>query len=164
VSTVTDDEYLMDELRSLFGRLDPVVPGMVEQARSAYTWRTIDAELAELSFDSLVDRELAGAVRDDGAATLGPRMLGFGAVVGDDDVAIEVEISPGPGAPVLIGQLLPAIAGAVELQCANGGTSVVRADDLGRFRVEPVPAGPLRLRVRHAGRLVQTTWLAYVRG
>lgn len=164
VSTVTDDEDLMNELRSLFTRLDPVEPGMVAQARSAYTWRTVDAELAELSFDSLLDRELAGSVRDDGTATLGPRMLGFGAVVGDEDVAIEVEISPGPGDPVLIGQLLPAAAGTVELQRADGCTSVVRADDLGRFRVEPVPAGPLRLRMRHAGRIVQTTWVSYVRG
>ena len=164
MSTVTDDEDLIDELRSLFSRLDPVKPATIEQARAAYTWRTVDAELAELSFDSLVDRELVGAVRDDGTATLGPRMLGFGAVVEGDDVAIELEISPGPGAPVLIGQLLPAIAGAVELQRSDGRTSIVNADELGRFRVEPVPAGPLRLRMRHAGRLVQTTWLSYVRG
>lgn len=163
MSTVTDDEDLLDELRSLFSRVDPVEPRLYEQARSAYTWRTVDAELAELSFDSLMDRELASTVRDDGTATLGPRMLGFGAVLGDADVAIEVEISPGPRSPVLIGQLLPAVAGRVELQCADGRTSVVLADELGRFRVEPVPPGPLRLRVRHGDPVVQTTWVSYVR-
>ena len=164
VSTVTDDEDLMDELRSLFSRVDPVEPRLLQQARSAYTWRTVDAELAELSFDSLVDRELASAVRDDGTATLSPRILGFGAVVGGADVAIELEITPGPGEPVLVGQLLPSAAGMVELQRADGGTDVVHADDLGRFRVEPVPPGPLRLRVRHGDRVVQTTWISYVRG
>lgn len=164
MSTVTDDEDLMDELRALFSRIDPMEPRLLEQARSAYGWRTIDAELAELSFDSLVDQELSASVRDDGTTTLGPRILGFGAVVGGVDVAIEVEITPGPGEPVLIGQLLPPAPGLVELQSPDGDAGVVQADDLGRFRMAPVPPGPLRLRVRHGDRLVQTTWIPYVRG
>lgn len=160
---MTEDEDLMGELRELFARIDPVDPRLLEQARFAYTWRTVDAELAELSFDSLVDRDMLAGVRGDGTATLGPRMLGFGAVVGGEDVAIEVEIQPGPGKPVLVGQLLPPRAADVELQASEGGVVAVAADELGRFRVEPVPPGPLRLRVRLDDRVVQTTWVSYVR-
>ena len=158
------DDDLLHELRALFDRVDPVDPRLLEQARSAYTWRTVDAELAELSFDSLVDREVVAGVRYDDAATLGPRMLGFGAVVEGEDVAIEVEISPGPDRPALVGQLLPPRPAAVEVQAGSGEVTAVAADELGRFRVDPVPAGPLRLRVRHGDRIVQTTWVSYVRG
>lgn len=164
MSSVTEDEDLLGELRSLFSRLDPVPPSMLEQARAAYTWRTVDAELAELTFDSLLDRDLAGSVRDGGITTRGPRMLGFGAVVDGEDVAVEVEVDLTSGVPDLVGQLLPPAAGVVEVQGADGSVGVVHADDLGRFRVRSVPSGPLRLRVRHDGRVVQTTWLSYVRG
>jgi hypothetical protein len=37
----------------------------------------------------------------------------------------------------------------------------VPADELGCFVVAPVPAGPVRLRVEYAGRVVQTTWVSY---
>ena len=158
------DDDLLHELRALFDRVDPVDPRLLEQARSAYTWRTVDAELAELSFDSLVDREMLAGVRDDATATLGPRMLGFGAVAGGEDVAIEVEISPGHDRPVLVGQLLPPRRAAVELQAGSGEVTTVVSDELGRFRVEALPAGPLRLRVRHGDRIVETTWVSYVRG
>jgi hypothetical protein len=160
---MTGDDDLMEQLRTLFDRVDPVDPDLLERARFAYTWRTVDAELAELSFDSLVDREVVAGVRDGGTATLGPRLLGFGAVVGGEDVAIEVEITPGPGRPVLVGQLLPPGPGTVEVQSGTGRVTAVRADDLGRFQVEPVPGGPLRLRVCLGGRRVQTTWVSYVR-
>lgn len=160
---MSDDDHLMGELRALFARIDPVDPRQLEQARFAYTWRTVDAELAELSFDSLVDRDMLAGVRDDGTATLGPRMLGFGAVVDGEEFAIEVEIEPGRGRPVLVGQLLPPRAAGVELQASAGEVVAVAADELGRFRVEPVPPGPLRLRVQLDDRVVQTTWVSYVR-
>ena len=154
----------MGELRELFDRVDPVDPRLLEQARFAYTWRTVDAELAELSFDSLLDAEMAAGVRADVATTLGPRILGFGAVVGDEDVAIEVELSSAPGPPVLVGQLLPPRPAPVEVQAGSGDVLTVAADELGRFRVQPVPSGPLRLRVRLGERTIQTTWVSYVRG
>jgi hypothetical protein len=162
VSTVSNDEELQRELRSLFTRLDPVSPQLLEHSRLAYSWRTVDSELAELSFDSLVDQE-ALAMRAGGDATLEPRMLGFGAVVGGEDVAIEVEVTPGPGRPALFGQLLPPRSTTVELQAGTGEVDAVRSDELGRFLIEPLPGGPVRLRVRHGERVVQTTWVSYVR-
>jgi hypothetical protein len=90
-------------------------------------------------------------------------MLGFGAVVDGEDVAIELEIEPGRGRAVLVGQLLPPRAADVELQASAGEVVAVAADELGRFRVQPVPPGPLRLRVHLDDRVVQTTWVSYVR-
>ena len=89
-------------------------------------------------------------------------MLGFGAVVDGEDVAIEVEITPGPGRPSVVGQLLPPEATTVELQVGTGEVESVRTDELGRFLIEQLPAGPVRLCVRHGERLVQTTWVSYV--
>lgn len=164
MTAMTGGEDVLRELCSLFTRLDPPTPRLVEQARLAYTWRTVDAELAELSFDSLVDCDAMLAVRAGGDPAQEPRMLGFGAVVDGEDLAIEVEVTTGPGRPVLVGQLLPARATTVEVQDGNGLAGEVAADELGRFLVEPVPSGPVRLRVRHGGHTVQTTWVSYVGG
>ena len=90
-------------------------------------------------------------------------MLGFGAVVGGEDVAIELEVTSGPGRPALVGQLLPPKATTVELQVGTGEVDTVQADELGRFLIEPVPSGPVRLRMRHGESLVHTTWVSYVR-
>ena len=163
MTTISGDEQLMVELCSLFTRLDPVDPRLLDQARFGYCWRSVDSELAELSFDSLVDHDLALAVRAAGDPALEPRMLGFGAVVGGEDVAIEVEVTPGPGRPALVGQLLPPEAATVELQAGTGEVDTVQADELGRFLIEPVPSGPVRLRMRHGESLVHTTWVSYVR-
>jgi hypothetical protein len=163
VSTVSGEEDLMVELRSLFTRLDPVDPRLLEQARFAYCWRSVDAELAELSFDSLVDQDMAVAVRAGGDPAREPRMLGFGAVVDGEDVAIEVEVTGEEARTVLVGQLLPPEAATVELQTGTGDVDTVRTDELGRFMITPVPAGPVRLLVRLRERLVHTTWVSYAR-
>ena len=162
MSIVNGDEDLMLELRALLTRLDPVDPQLLDQARFAFCWRSVDSELAELSFDSLVDHDLALAVRAGGDPGNEPRMLGFGAVVGGEDVAIEVEVTPGHGGPALVGQLLPPEATTVQLQAGTGEIDTVQADELGRFLIEPVPGGPVRLRVRHGDRHVHTTWVSYV--
>lgn len=157
-------DALLVELGGLLSRIDPMPPQLLDQVRRAFCWRTVDAELAELSFDSLVDREDALAVRAVADAALEPRTLGFGAVVDGDDLSIEVEISSTPDGPSLIGQVWPAGAATVEVQTGVGGATAVPADELGRFLVEPVPLGPVRLSVRHGDRVVQTTWVSYVRG
>ena len=155
MTAVGGGDALLGELQSVLARVDPMPPQLLDQLRRSFCWRTIDAELAELSFDSLVDQEVALAVRSDPA--LEPRMLGFGAVVHGEDLSIEVEVSAG----MLVGQIFPAGARTVEVQLGDGGSREVPIDELGRFLVEPVPGGPVRLRVEHAGQVVQTTWVSY---
>lgn len=161
--TALTGDALLRELDDLLARLDPVPPGLVDQVRRSFCWRTIDAELAELSFDSLVDREVALAVRA-GDLDLEPRLLGFGAVVDGVDVSIELEVSTSGSVSCLVGQLWPAFASTVDVQAGAGRGATVPVDELGRFQVEPVPQGPVRLRVHHGRRVVQTTWVSYVRG
>jgi hypothetical protein len=165
VIAVRDDE-LLAELRALFTEIDPPDPALFDQAKMAFGWRTIDADLAELAYDSLADLEVMAAVRDGAMVGSGPRLLGFGTEPGgaDDDLVVEVEISVERGRPILVGQLMPPTAATVSVQCFNTdpqAAPVVPADDLGRFRVDPVPAGPVRLRIDLGDRVIETSWVSY---
>ena len=78
------DDRLVEALRRVLAEADEVPTDVVAAARAAWTWRTIDAELAALVHDSTLDvQELAG-VR--GAATV--RALSF--TVGEHYLELEV--------------------------------------------------------------------------
>ena len=94
-----EDEALLQELRAAARRFDPPPDSVLEAARASLTWRTIDAELAALEFDSAVDLA-ATAVR----GGEGPRLLTFAA----PGLNIEVEVSPIGPRRQLVGQLVPA--------------------------------------------------------
>jgi hypothetical protein len=157
MTAANGSEVLLGELRGLLSRLDPAPPELFDQVRQLFCWRTVEVELAELSFDSLVDRDGELAVR---SAAVAPRMLGFGAVVDGADVAIEVEVD----GSVLVGQLWPAEATSIQVQTSGGRSYRVPVDAFGRFQVDPVPTGPVRLCVAHRRREVQTTWVSYASG
>jgi hypothetical protein len=161
MTAVGGGDVLLGQLQGLLARVDPMPAQLLDQVRRSFCWRTIDAELAELSFDSLIDRESDLAVRSGADAALEPRMLGFGAVVHGEELSIEVEVSRSGDGCVLVGQVFPAGARAVEVQAGAGGSTEVSIDDLGRFVIEPLPCGPVRLRVDHDGCVVQTTWVSY---
>ncbi len=132
----------------------PSRPSSVAAARAALTWRTIDDELAELTFDSQVDG-LVG-VRSAATAT-DPRQLSFEA----GTAAVEIELADGR----LVGQLVPPGPARVELH-HGAGVEATRADDLGRFSFDvgvfalPAPGspGPWRLRVDGDAFRLVTTW------
>jgi hypothetical protein len=158
------NEELLARLRVLFAQLDPMDPVLLEHARLAFGWRTLEAEFAELSYDSVADREAMTTVRDSGPS--GRRLLGFDAqVAGDADSAltIEVEVSGDRGEVCLVGQLMPPAPATVSMLSSvrRRPAATVSADELGRFRIEPVPSGPVRLRVQVAGRTVDTSWVSY---
>lgn len=150
---MTSDDALLAALRDVAGRADAPPSRVVEAARAAFTWRTVDAELAELIYDSSADdKELAG-LRGPGTAT--GRLLSFAA----GDVTVEVEVSVAAGTARLVGQLVPGQPARVEARFP-GGSVAAQADDLGRFTVEAVPAGPLSLRclLDDGARTVGTDW------
>lgn len=144
-------EELMGRLRTLGRRMDPTPPAVTAAASAAFQWRTLDAELAELTYDSWMDdRELAG-VRSSG----GQRQLTFEA----PGVTVEVEVSGG-ASPRLVGQVVPAHPGTVELRHRTGITTLA-VDDLGRFAAPHLPAGPVSLRCTAvADSPVETEWVA----
>jgi hypothetical protein len=146
------DDELTDELRRLAARLDPVPPELLDAAAGAFTWRDIDAELAELVFDSLLDTDEASLVR--GAPER--RLVSFTG----GGLTIDVEVTSAGPERTVMGQIVPPQRGVVDIRRRQETVSI-EADELGRFRSGPLPPGPLSLRLRPAGGApVVTDWLA----
>jgi len=143
-------EPLLAELRDVAELADPVPAAVVTAAKAALTWRTVDAELAELTADS----SLAPAgVRAAQAA----RLLTFEG----PGVEIEVEIVETGPTRRLTGQVVPVTPAGVTIRWGAGVVDVT-ADDLGRFTATDVPAGSVRLEVRRADdrHPVVTSWVS----
>jgi hypothetical protein len=145
-----DDDALLAELARVLGRVSAPPPEVVEAAKGLFTWRTVDAELADLTHDSLV------APAEPGVRAAGqPRILTFEA----GGLTVEVEVDDVPGARRLIGQLTP--PGPAELELRTSGPAVTgEADELGRFVLD-LPAGKTRssLRIRRDGDVTETAWV-----
>jgi hypothetical protein len=148
------DDATLAALAAAVAAHDPVPEALVEAAKAAYTWRTIDAELAALSYDSLL--EGAGSVRSAGG---GPRALSFE----HGPLVLDLEIDEARDGAHLSGQIVPAQDVTLELHGASGVTAV-EVDPLGRFRVAPLPDTRFRLAVRlpqgSGPSLVVTEWIA----
>jgi hypothetical protein len=132
-----EDVALEQELRALAALREPVPDRLVQAALDAYAWRTVDADLAELVFDSLADQEEAALVR----GRQGERLLSFQG----SSLTIEVEVTAVGQARRLIGQLVPPQRADVEIRHQDGVLTIA-ADELGRFVADSLPAGPVSLR------------------
>ncbi|MDQ4132172.1 MAG: hypothetical protein M3179_02965 [Actinomycetota bacterium] len=144
------DEELLQALRNAAHHADPEPPEIATAAEAALTWRTIDAELAALAYDSVLDDRLVAGIRGGEA----PRLLTFEG----DDFTIELEITDERR---LVGQTVPASPGEVEVRWP-AGSSTVEVDEMGRFSAGPVPAGPVSLRWQGpgaGGHAVATDWV-----
>jgi len=128
-----------DDLLELVGRAlraaDPVPDRVIEGARAAWTWRTIDEELAELVFDSAA--ELTGVRSEDTA-----RQLTFRAPGMEIEVMIVDEASRR-----IVGQLVPPGSFTVQLLSSDDHVREEASDRLGRFSFDAVAPGPVRLAV-----------------
>ena len=146
------DEMLFAELQGAVERFDPLPPKLEAAARAAFSWRTIDAELAELTHDTLLDDDRLALVRSGDT----PRLLTFDG----DGLSAEVEATEVGRRRRLAGQLVPPQAAEVEV-AHPGGQTRVEVDETGCFLVNDVQPGPVRLRcrTRTAGeRIFQTPW------
>jgi hypothetical protein len=140
------------ELRALFGHMDPVPQLLDEAARTAFTWRTVDAELAELMRDSAEAEEEAGMLVRGGH---GPRQLSFES----PRLGIELEVvSTGPRERRLEGQLLPPASATVTVERPGEDGLSVQADELGRFSLDGLRAGVVRLHVALRGAQIAIPW------
>lgn len=133
-----DDDVLLDELATLLGPHNEPPPEVLHAARGAFTWRTVDAEIAALTFDSLLDDAPAGV-----RAAAQPRILTFEA----DGLTIEVELDATPSGRRLLGQLVPAQVAELELLSDGEVLAVSSADAMGRFSVA-LPRDPRRVTLR----------------
>ncbi|MFJ5779218.1 hypothetical protein [Streptomyces sp. NPDC093094] len=142
-----DTGLLEEELRRAAAVLDPVPAELRRIAVEAYLLHDLDAGIAELTFDSLVD---ALPVR--GAADP-PRMLTFRA----GGLTVDVEVT-GEG---LLGQVLPPQPAGIEVLGGPhpAAPAALAADDMGRFSSDVPPSGPFALRLRAGGQVVVTEWL-----
>lgn len=149
------DTELEEELRRVVAQVEPIPAGLVEAAVGAFTWRTIDADLAELVFDSLVDHDEAALVRGTGQG----RMLSFRA----SSLTIDVEVTGTGASRRLVGQLVPPQRASVDIRHGDNAVTV-EADELGRFSAGSLQAGPISLRCRphteSALPTVVTDWVA----
>jgi hypothetical protein len=134
-----DNEQLMAALRQSLAASQDVPPEAIAAARSAYAWRNVDAELAQLSYDSSRDRDLALS-RQSETATI--RALTFVSA----NLTIELEASEDS----LLGQVVPIQQGSVQVQASTGDVTTVTLDELGCFTVQPIPATAFRLHCRTA--------------
>jgi hypothetical protein len=134
-----DNEQLIAALRQSLAASRDVPPEAIAAARSAYAWRNVDAELAQLSYDSSRDRDLALS-RQSETATI--RALTFVS----ENLTIELEASEDS----LLGQVVPVQQGSVQVQASTGDVTTVTLDELGCFTVQPIPATAFRLHCRTA--------------
>lgn len=147
--TADRDDELVQRLR-LAARANDAPPAWVlEAARAALGWRTLDADLAALIADSADELAPAG-VRSVGTL----RLLSFET----DSYAVDVEVEDSGADRRLTGTIDPPGPGWLVAAHAQG-TITATVDRGGRFIVV-VPAGPVRLRFESdEGSAVVTDWV-----
>ncbi len=144
-----DDEELLAALREALRARESVPPEFVEAAKNAFAWHNIDAELAQLTYDSSRDSDYEPSVRAEAASI---RALTFTSA----HLTIELEVTRDS----LLGQIIPVQAGVIKIQPRDGAETEFPGDEIGCFSVRPIPTGPFRLRCRTAAGLdALTGWI-----
>lgn len=150
-------DALMARLGDALRATDPVPDAARLAARSAIAFRNLDAALAELTFDSSdeASRELAG-VRSTAVAT--SRLLTFEGSGTDESATVELQVVLAGDRRRVLGQVVPMGPAEVRLVTMDSST-VVQADELGRFSFDAVPGGHVSLVVTMPdGAVVRTSW------
>jgi hypothetical protein len=145
---------LLAELRGVTEAADPVPGSVVAMAKASFSWRTIDAELAELVADSAAFAD--AALTDTTRAPAAARLLTFEAA----GRTVEVEVAETGTTRHLVGQLIPMERASITVRWPDG-SCVIESDELGRFSVDDLPAGPISMTVRRAAAdiPVATSWV-----
>jgi hypothetical protein len=145
---IWDDDRLLAELgESLRGR-EAVPPEFIHAAEAAFAWHNIDAELAQLTYDSSLDPDNAMAMRAEAASV---RALTFTSA----HLTIELEVTQ----DALLGQITPTQTGTAEIQ-AHIGAETVPIDEIGCLVIRPIPPSPFRLYCHTADGIdVLTGWI-----
>jgi hypothetical protein len=144
-----DDEQLLAALGDAMRARQAVPSWFIATGKSAYAWHNIDAELAQLTYDSNTDTQRLAVVRSEHASI---RALTFTT----GGLSIELEVTE----DCLLGQVIPPRGGTLEVHDKAGAITTTPIDEIGCFVVDPIPASPFRLRFRTAdGTDVVTGWV-----
>lgn len=144
-----EDEDLLAALRAAAKARTEVPPEHVAAIKDVYAWHTVDAELAQLTFDSSRQPDAVAATRSEPASI---RALTFTSA----HLTMHVEVT----GDSLIGQVIPVQEGILEVQAGDGGTMTAPVDQIGCFCAGPIPPGPFRLRYRNQRAVdVVTGWI-----
>lgn len=123
-------------------------PVVLDSALAAWSWHTLDEELAALAYDSAGDAALAGVRGEAGRH----RQLTFES----EGTTLEVELADRE----LLGQFLPPRRVRVRLSTPDGTGEELDSDERGRFHVVAVPPGVFRLSYdAQQGRWRSTGWI-----
>ena len=143
-----EDRQWLVTLREAMTEIDFVPTSVLDAARAAFSWRTIDAELAHLTYDSETSAAMAGA-RSQQAAL---RAMTFAS----SSFTIEIQVEP----TMLLGQLIPAAeAGELTVTMQDGRSFGVVHDEVGCFTIDPKPDGVFRLQLPGEAAVV-TDWIS----
>jgi hypothetical protein len=145
-----DDDELLAALANALEEVHAVPDRFVENGKAAYAWLNIDAELATVTYDSVLDnRQPVEATRSKRAAL---RELTFAT----DQLKIHLQVTD----QALFGQIVPPQRGEIELRTQDGEPVATATDDDGWFSIQPIPTGRFRLHCRTASGLTALTdWL-----
>lgn len=133
-----DDAALLAALSAVLAAADPVPPGLVDRVRFAIELDDADAELSRLvEMSSLV------AARSEEFT----RLVTFQS----DSLTIMITLEQcADGTTRIDGWLTPAACRRIEVRCPAGPRST-ESDDTGRFSLDAVPTGSVRLVVHDPG-------------
>ena len=138
MNAVWEGDDLISALQEALRAREAVPDEFVAAGKAAFAWRNIDAELARLTYDSVRDLELAASLRAEEATI---RALTFTS----SRLTIELEVTT----DAVVGQIVPAQPATIIVQPGAAGTQTeVRADEIGCFTIQPIPAGAFRLQCR----------------
>jgi hypothetical protein len=145
-----NQDTLLARLGHIADQLDPVPELVYQMAYAGFQLRSLDSEIAELVEDSALHADALATVRGDDV-----RLLYYQA----SEVGIELEVTSHAGRHAVLGQVVGGADWEVRAETA-AGIRPVAVDDLGRFSLADLPAGPFRVRVTSPDRPpVTTNWV-----
>lgn len=136
-----DDDRLLADLRAALHDMGPIPAEVVTAGKAAFELRTLDLELALLTYDSERDPELAEAFR---ANALAVRRMVFSL----DGTSLDIDVL----ADALVGQVHPASPGDLTIEFRDGERVVVELEESGMFTVPVSRPAEIRLRVEPTDR------------
>lgn len=151
---LANDKVLLDLVAKVIDTADPVPPEAVATAKAVAGLQYVDAELANLVADSLLDDGGALLRHDltmERLAESTDRMISFATP------QIDVDIELHRDGRTVVGAITPPISVDVDLETTSGNAST-RSDELGRFHLES-GSGTCRLRIHAHDGTVITPWI-----